>query len=175
MIDILKLLSAFTQLIAGDDFPDAKTLSHALNLDLQKATVTKTKLQNLGIVGASLAGNNVNIACGVVPKREIWLIFDKPPISYLSVKQEAFGANQRIQPSQLGKGLAVIFDIHGLTCGYTTDQSETGVDALFCEEPAFTATPFQNLSTRSSQNRITNDRSSPPSLSTDVRDPRRAS
>jgi hypothetical protein len=94
MIDIQKLLSALTQLIGRDDFPDAKVLRDALDLDLQKATVTKTKRQNLGIVGASLGGDGVSIACGVTPRREIWILFDKPPISYLDIKHETFGTNQ---------------------------------------------------------------------------------
>jgi hypothetical protein len=137
MIDIRRLLSGLTQAIRGADFPNATTLAPSLGLDLSGAKISQTKSKLMAINGARLnsSGVGINIACGIVPRREIWLLIENSSTPYRDVKDKIFGANQRIQPSKITGGFAVLFEIDGLNCGYTASSPDSDVDALFCEEP----------------------------------------
>ena len=134
MINIGQLISGLTHLIGESEFPDAAILAAALGLDISQAAITKTKQGNLGINGARLNGSGVGIACGLVPRREIWILFDNSSTPYRAVRDETFGANQRIEQSKVGTGFGVVFEIGGLVCGYTADSPDADVDAIFCEE-----------------------------------------
>ncbi len=136
MIDIRRLLSGLTQAIGRADFPNATTLATTLDLDTSQARIMTTKKRNLAINGARLnsSGVGINIACGITPQREIWLLMENSSTPYRDVKDEIFGADQRIIPSKRGAGFGVLFEIDGLTCGYTASAPDSDVDALFCEE-----------------------------------------
>ncbi len=136
MINIHQLLVGLTQVIGKVDFPDAASLATALDLDISQASVTETKLRTMCINTARLnsSATEVGIACGVTPRREIWLIFVNPSIHYRDLKDEVFGANQRIQPSKLRKGLGVLFELDGWTCGLTASSPDGVLQSLFCEE-----------------------------------------
>jgi hypothetical protein len=137
MINIRQLLVGLTQAIRGADFPNAATLATALDLDLSDARISQTKSKLMLVRDARLKGSGagVNIACGLTPRREIWLIIENSSTPHRDVKDETFGANQRVIPSKRGAGFGVLFEIDGLTCGYTASSTDSDVDALFCEEP----------------------------------------
>jgi hypothetical protein len=137
MIDIRRLLFGLTQAIRGADFPSATTLASALDLDLSQARVVTTKQKNMAVHDACLNGSGIgiNVACGVHPRREIWLLIENSSTPYRDAKDEIFGANQRLQPSKITGGFAVLFEIDGWACGYTASSPDSDVDALFCEEP----------------------------------------
>ncbi len=137
MIDIRRLLSGLTQAISSADFPSATTLATALDLDLSGARVVQTKSKLMAIHDARLNGSGVeiSIACGITPQREIWLLMENSSTPYQDVKDEIFGADQQVIPSKRGAGFGVLFEIDGLTCGYTASSPDSDVDALFCEEP----------------------------------------
>ncbi|MGP0057849.1 MAG: hypothetical protein ACLPID_00970 [Beijerinckiaceae bacterium] len=137
MIDIRHLLAGLMRALRSADFPDANTLAAVLDLNISQARITKTKQGNMGINGARLNGSavEVGITCGITPRREIWLLFDNSSTPYRDVKDEIFGANQRVQPSKRSAGFGVLFEIDGLICGFTVSSSDGDVDSLFCEEP----------------------------------------
>lgn len=137
MINIHQLLVGLTQAIRGADFPSAEILATALDLDLSGARISQTKSKLMAIHNARLNGGGVgiNIACGIVPRREIWLLIKNSSTPYRDVKDEIFGADQRVIPSKRSVGFGVLFKIDGLTCGYTASSPDSDVDALFCEEP----------------------------------------
>jgi hypothetical protein len=137
MIDIRQLLSGLARVLRSADFPDAASIASALDLDISTARITKTKLGSMGINGAHLDGSGVEIgiACGITPQREIWLLMENSSTPYRDVKDEIFGADQRIVPSKHGAGFGVLFEINGLTCGYTASSPDGDVDSLFCEAP----------------------------------------
>lgn len=141
MLDIRRLLYGLTQTIGRADFPDAAALAAALNVDLSHARVTKTKKGNLAIQDAHLndGGLTLDIACGVAPPHDIWLLIKDSALPYRNIKDEIFGADQRIQGSKFSTGFGVIFEIDGWTCGFTAPSPEGDVDSLFCQEskPAF--------------------------------------
>ena len=82
------------------------------------------------------SGIEVGVVCGVTPRREIWLLANKSSIQYPDLKDEIFGADQRVVPSKLNAGLGVLFEIDALTCGYTASCPDGDVDSFFCEEPS---------------------------------------
>ncbi|MGO9007603.1 MAG: hypothetical protein ACLQIQ_08650 [Beijerinckiaceae bacterium] len=137
MIDIHQLLAGLTQAIEHADFPDSTSLATALDLDISDSSIMKTKLSSMCINRAHLnrSGTEVGIACTTTPRREIWLIFLNPLIPYRDVKDEIFGTNQHIKQSKLSTGFGVLFEIDGLTCGFTASSPDGDVDSLFCEEP----------------------------------------
>jgi hypothetical protein len=137
MIDIHQLLHGLTRDFPSADFPDATSLAAALDLDLSKATITKTKKKTMCISGARLNGSGIEVGlvCGVTPLHAIWLLLLNAGIPYRDVKDETFGANQRIKQSKVSSGFAVLFDKDGLCCGFTVDPPSGDVNRLFCEEP----------------------------------------
>jgi hypothetical protein len=134
MIDIRYILSGIVKAITTDAFPDTTDLSQFISVDISKATITKTKQGDIGIINAYVAnGIPVDIACGVHPHREIWLLIPNSSLPYRDIENERFGSNQRIVPSKRSPGFAVLFDIDGLTCGYTADSEGSNITAIFCE------------------------------------------
>lgn len=136
MIDIRCLLAAMTHILRSPDFPDAVALAVALDLDLSGSRTTKTK-SAMGIHDARLKGGGIalGVVCGILPRREIMLLFEHSGIAYQAIKDEIFGADQRLIPSKLSQGFGVRFEIDGLTCGYTASSSEGEIESLSCEEP----------------------------------------
>jgi len=136
VIDIRQILSALTQAIVSTDVSDAAILATALDLDISSARITKTKTV-MAVSGARLKSSGVeaNIAWGLKPRREIWMMIGKFSLPYQDVKDEIFGANQRIKSSKLSTGFGVLFEIDGWTCGYTAHSPDSDLDAIFCEEP----------------------------------------
>lgn len=137
VINIRQLLSGLTRVLGSADFPDAAGIASVLDLDISRARITKTKLGNMGINGAYLEGSGVEvgIGCGITPRREIWLLIENSSMPYRDVKDEVLGKDQRIVPSKRGAGFGVLFEVNGLTCGYTASSPDGDVDSLFCEKP----------------------------------------
>ena len=140
MIDIRRLLSGLTQAIGMTDDPDAAILASALDLDLSQARVIKMK-PAMAVRDARLneSGIAIDIIWGIRPRREIWVLMGKSAIPYGAIKDEIFGTHQRLQPSKLSAGFAVLFDINGWTCGYTASSPDGTLDALFCVGPKVAA------------------------------------
>lgn len=136
MIDIHQLLHGLTQDFGSADFPDATSLAAALDLDLSRATITKTRKKTMCISGARLNGSGVEVGlvCGVAPLHAIWLLLLNAGIPYWDVKDETFGDNQRVEQSKVSAGFAVLFDKDGLRCGFTVDTPSGDVNKIFCEE-----------------------------------------
>jgi hypothetical protein len=136
MLDIRRFLDGLTQVIGRIDFPDANILAAAIELDLSQARIARMKTRDMIISDARLRRNSIGISvtCTLSPRRAIWLLLDKSALHYRDVKDEVFGANQRIQPSKRSAGFGVLFDLNGWTCGYTADSPDDTVKALFCEE-----------------------------------------
>lgn len=136
MIDIRRLLSGLTQAIGATHDPDTALLASALDLDLSTARVTNRKSVMM-VSGARLKDSGIaaNVIWGINPRREIWMLIEKSAVPYHNIKDEIFGANQRIKLSKLSAGFAVVFEIGGWTCGYTASSPDGDLDALFCEEP----------------------------------------
>jgi len=136
-IDLHRLLDGLTQVIRSSDFPNAETIARVLALDIAKSRILNTQLNNMFINGASLnrSGWEIDIACGIKPWREIWLTFSKPFIPFRDVKDEIFGTNQRLQPSELRASVGLLFDRDGLSFGLRAASPEGNIECLFCEGP----------------------------------------
>ncbi|MDR3450646.1 MAG: hypothetical protein P4M15_13050 [Alphaproteobacteria bacterium] len=134
MLDIRRLLSGLTFAIR-EEVPDAAHLAKALDLDISQSRITNAR-SVLGIHDAILDGNiEIDAAWGRPPHREICLVIAHSSLPYSRVKDETFGANQRIVPSQHGAGFGVVFEIDGWECGYTADSPDADVGFVFCRQP----------------------------------------
>lgn len=135
MIDIGQLLAELMEGIRSPDFPDTMCLANLLDLDVSQAKISTAKAgMSINRARLSRSGTEISIVCGILPRREIWLIFDNPLLPYREIKGQIFGNNQRIEPSKLSAGFGVLFEIDGWTCGYTASSPDGYVDSLFCEE-----------------------------------------
>ncbi|HLH11863.1 MAG TPA: hypothetical protein VKV77_08295 [Methylovirgula sp.] len=134
MIDIRKLLDKVIQAFRSPDFLNVWALAASLDLDLSRARIKGMKSGDIVIDGAYLRADAIIAVHRTTIRRGLWLIFKGSTISYQDVKDEIFGDNQRIQPSRAGTGFGVLFEIDGLTCGYTAPSQDGDVDAIFCEE-----------------------------------------
>ena len=134
MIDIHRLLSGLTLAIREEN-PDAARLAKALDLDISQSRIVNAR-SVLSIHGALLGGNiEVDAAWGRPPHREICLVIAHSSLPYRKIKDETFGANQRIVPSRHSAGFGVVFDIDGWECGYTADSPDADAGFVFCREP----------------------------------------
>jgi hypothetical protein len=85
---------------------------------------------------AILDGNiEIDAAWGRPPHREICLMIAHSSLPYSRVKDETFGANQRVVPSRHSVGFDVVFEIDGWECGYTADSPYADASFIFCREP----------------------------------------
>jgi hypothetical protein len=134
MIDIRRLLSGLTLAIREEN-PDAARLAKALDLDISQSRIVNAR-SVLGIHGAILDGDiEIDAAWGRPPHREICLVIAHSSLPYRKIKDETFGANQRIVPSRYSAGFGVVFEIDGWECGYTADSPDADVGFVFCREP----------------------------------------
>jgi hypothetical protein len=112
MIDLRRLLSRTFAI--REELPDAAYLAEALDLDISRSRVTNAK-SVLSIQNAILDRNiEIDAAWGRPPHREICLEIAHSSLPYRSVKDEIFGANQRIVPSRHSVGFGVVFEIDPL-------------------------------------------------------------
>jgi hypothetical protein len=132
MMDIRQLATKLTRAIHGDDFPDAGNIARTLDLDISKARITRTETRFIGIQNAHLNDGkiDVDLVCGAKPQAEIWLLFKDSCIAYRNLRAEIFGANQRILPSKYSAGFGVLFEIDGLTCGFTVSSPSGMIDSV---------------------------------------------
>jgi hypothetical protein len=150
MIDIQRLLAQLIQTIRTADFPNVDEISGLLDLDVSQARITKAN-SGLSINGAYWRSERttVGLVCGTSPRREIWVLPNKISLPYRSIEEKIFGANQRVIPSRFDGGLGVVFEIGGLTCGYTAQSPQGDVEGFFCEEPASSAQVSESHTSRS--------------------------
>ncbi len=134
MIEIQRLLEQLIQAIRSANFPDVGEISNLLGLDVSQVKITRAK-SGLSINGAywKQEGTSAGLVCGTNPRREIWFLPNKTTLSYRTVEGQNFGTNQRVVPSEFDGGLGVVFEIDGLTCGYTAQSPQGYVDGFFCE------------------------------------------
>lgn len=134
MLDIRRLLSGLT-LAIREEVPDAAYLAKALDLDISRSRITDAR-SVLGIQDAIMDGDiEIDAAWGRPPHRAICLVIAHSSLPYSRVKDEIFGANQRIVPSRHSTGFGVVFEIEGCECGYTADSPDADVGFVFCREP----------------------------------------
>jgi hypothetical protein len=133
VINLPRLLSGLA-LAIRDEIPDAARLAKALDLDISRSRVTNGR-SVLSIHDAILDGNiEVDAAWGRPPHREICLVIAHSSLPYRKIKDETFGANQRIVPSRHSSGFGVVFEMDGWECGYTADSPDADVGFVFCRE-----------------------------------------
>ena len=87
-------------------------------------------------------GAKIDFVWGKAPHREIWLLIAHSSLPYGDVKDQIFGANQRIVPSKHSAGFAVLFEIDGWDCGCTADSPEADISSAFCGQPRTAAPAF---------------------------------
>ncbi|MEJ0051394.1 MAG: hypothetical protein WDN02_09355 [Methylovirgula sp.] len=134
MIDLRRLLSRLTFAIR-EEVPDAAYLAKALDLDISRSRITDARTV-MTIRNAILDGNiEIDAAWGRPPHREICLVIAHSSLPYSKIKDETFGANQRIVPSRYSAGFGVVFEIDGWECGYTADSPDGDVGFVFCRKP----------------------------------------
>jgi hypothetical protein len=69
------------------------------------------------------------------------LVIAHSSLSYRQIKDETFGANQRIAPSRHSAGFGVVCEIDGWECGYTANSPDADVGFVFCREPKASDVP----------------------------------
>jgi hypothetical protein len=136
MIDLSRQISALVQVIRSEDYPNVAAIANLSLLDVSGVTTAETKRGVLAVYGARLDDGTQADVIGVAsPRKLIHVSLPNSSISYQDVSNEIFGSNQRIQHSKYSRGLAVLFEIDGLTCGFTASGPNGVIESLFCEEP----------------------------------------
>ena len=95
----------------SSDFPNATFLGVTLGLDLSKATVTSTEAGVVSIVDAFLAPSEekVGVIAARAGRRTLDLVFLTPTLSVQPYIEGRLGADQHVEPSKHGPGLAIAF------------------------------------------------------------------
>ena len=62
-------------------------------------------------------------------------MFDDPQLPYQHIEGKVLGIDQRIQKSKLSEGIAVLFQLHGLSCAITASAANGMIETIFCKAP----------------------------------------
>jgi hypothetical protein len=137
MIDFRTLFTELVQIVETNDFPNADTISHALDIDVSAATIAKTKGGLLTIYDGRMGDKKtaVDVLAALKPMLSLDLLFSNSDIPYRDADGMVFGANQRLEQSKRSEGFAIIFQENGLTCGLTASSKYGVVQSLFCHAP----------------------------------------
>jgi hypothetical protein len=134
MIDIQQIFADMGKAIQSSDFPSAPLLALTLGLDLSKATVTSTEAGVVSIADAFLAPSEekVGVIAARTARRTLDLVFLAPTLSVQPYIEGRLGADQHVEPSKHGPGLAIAFTVDGLGCGVTASGREGVIETLYC-------------------------------------------
>lgn len=136
MIELSQQIAALAQAVRSESYPDVTAIAKLSHLDISEARTAETKHGVMAIYGAHLDDGTQADVIGVTsPRRLLQLSLPNSQISYREAADEVFGSDQRIERSKLSDGLAVLFEIDGLICGFTVSGPDGVIESLFCEEP----------------------------------------
>jgi len=135
MSDLPQTFAALVQSLQSQGYPEATTIASLLHLDTSKATTSMSKRGVLAIYGARFEdGTKADVIATASPRKLLNVVLHNSPILYSDLSNTTFGASQRIERSKFSTGLAILFEIGGLTCGFTAPSPDQAIDSLFCEE-----------------------------------------
>lgn len=137
MIDLPRQIAGLAEAIRSEKYPDVAAIANLPHLDVSAAKTAETKRGVLAVYGARLDDGTQADVIGVAsPRKLLHISLPNSSIPYQAASNQIFGLNQRIERSRFSEGLAVVFEIDGLICGFTASGPNGVIESLFCEEAA---------------------------------------